>query len=93
MFRIRAILATIIFSASVSTCSKTPAVSNGYAWHNVTTAASYPTGYNYPVFVMNGEMLALNNGAWVSKDGKNWTRTALPDSGLNSHLAFWRRRD
>ena len=84
MFGPRAILATIIFSVSVSACSKTTAESKDYAWRNVTPAASYPTGYNYPVFVMNGEMLALNNGAWVSKDGKNWTRTTLPDSGLNS---------
>lgn len=84
MFRPRAILATIIFSVSVSACSQTTAESKDYAWRNVTPGASYPTGYNYPVFVINSEMLALNNGAWVSKDGKNWTKTTLPDSGLNS---------
>lgn len=83
MFRSKAIVATLFLSVSVLACSST-AESSGHVWQNVTTAASYPQGYNYPVFVMNGEMLALNNGAWVSKDGKNWTRTSLPESGLNS---------
>lgn len=84
MFGSKTILAAIILSISVSTCSESTAESTGYGWQNVTTAASYPEGYNYPVFVMNREMLALNQGAWISKDGKIWTRTALPDSGLNS---------
>jgi len=29
-------------------------------------------------------MIALNNGGWISKDGKNWAKTALPESNLNS---------
>jgi hypothetical protein len=29
-------------------------------------------------------MVALNNGAWISQDGKDWSKTELPDSGLNS---------
>jgi hypothetical protein len=33
---------------------------------------------------MDGELRAINNGGWISKNGKNWTKTALPDSGLNS---------
>lgn len=84
MFRSRELLAVIVLSVSVLACSKSVAESRNYAWQNVTTAASYPQGYNYPVFVMNGEMLALNNGAWVSRDGSHWTRTTLPNSGLNS---------
>ena len=55
-----------------------------YSWSNVTAAATYPQGYNYPVYSVGGWMVALNNGAWISKDGKKWTKTALPDSGLNS---------
>jgi hypothetical protein len=55
-----------------------------HTWINVTPAASFPQSYNYPVFVINGRMVALNNGAWISTDGRNWTRTELPDSGLNS---------
>lgn len=84
MFGSKATLVAIILSVSVSACSKSTAGSTGYVWKNVTTAASYPQSYNYPVFVINGEMLALNHGAWISKDGRNWTRTTLPDSGLNS---------
>ncbi|MFT3743244.1 MAG: hypothetical protein QM785_03015 [Pyrinomonadaceae bacterium] len=55
-----------------------------YSWTSVTAAANYPQGYNFPVYSMRGWMIALNNGAWISKDGKKWTKTALPDSGLNS---------
>ena len=29
-------------------------------------------------------MFALNKGGWFSKDGSSWTRTGLPESGLNS---------
>ena len=83
MFGSKAILTTIIL-ISVSACSKSAAESTSYLWQNVTIGASYPQSYNYPVFVMNGEMLAFNHGAWISKDGRNWTKTNLPDSGLNS---------
>lgn len=55
-----------------------------YVWNEVTGEAQFPQGYNYPVFVQNGEMLAFNQGGWLSKDGKNWTKTELPESGLNS---------
>lgn len=55
-----------------------------YTWNKVTAAASYPQSYNYPVFVMNGEMRAINGQGWSSKDGKNWTKTGLPDIGLNA---------
>lgn len=55
-----------------------------YEWSNVTTAAQFPEGYNYPVFVFGDWMVALNNGAWISNDGKKWVKTDLPDSGLNS---------
>lgn len=55
-----------------------------YVWNEVTSRAAYPQGYGYQVFVMNGEMRALYGEGWVSKDGKNWTKTNLPDVGLNS---------
>ncbi|HMT08110.1 MAG TPA: hypothetical protein PKA82_08905 [Pyrinomonadaceae bacterium] len=53
-------------------------------WKNVTRAAEYPLGYNYPVFVVGKRMYAMNNGAWASTDGKSWAKTELPESGLNS---------
>lgn len=89
MSKLNVILAIIIFSLSVSACTKSEAKAKGYVWQNVTAKADYPTGYNYPVFIVNGEMLALNNGGWLSQDGKKWTKTSLPESGLNSaHQKF-----
>jgi hypothetical protein len=85
MFKLKVVLAILIFSLSVSACTKSAAKSSDYVWQNVTNAAQFPQGYNYPVFVMNdGNLLALNNGGWLSKDGKSWTKTNLPESGLNS---------
>jgi len=55
-----------------------------YSWAKVTEAANYPQGYNYPVFVFGTWMVAMNNGAWLSNDGRRWVKTDLPDSGLNS---------
>lgn len=55
-----------------------------YSWSNVTEAANFPRGYNYPVYVFGRWMVALNNGAWLSTDGAKWIKTELPDSGLNS---------
>lgn len=55
-----------------------------YSWSNVTPAANYPQGYNYPVYVFGNWMVAMNNGAWLSNDGRRWVKTDLPDSGLNS---------
>jgi hypothetical protein len=67
-----------------SACVLRHAPPSEYSWQNVTPAAAYPQGYNYPVFVQDGEMRALNHGGWVSTDGKQWTKTSLPDGGLNS---------
>lgn len=80
------ILFTILFlSFSVTACIKNKAESSDYIWENVTEKAGFPEGYGYPVFVLEDEtMLALNHGGWLSKDGKSWTKTALPESGLNS---------
>ena len=55
-----------------------------YTWTKVTAAANYPQGYNYPVYVFGDWMVAMNNGAWLSNDGRHWVKTDLPDSGLNS---------
>jgi hypothetical protein len=55
-----------------------------YVWNEVTTSAAFAQGYNYPVFVMNGEMRAIHDDGWISKDGRAWTKTGLPNVGLNS---------
>jgi hypothetical protein len=80
MFNITGILFLLIcFYSAAFGCS--PAK---YVWNEITSKAAYPQGYNYPVFVVNGEMRALTDGGWVSKDGKNWTKTDLANIGLNS---------
>lgn len=76
------ILATILSLAAFCSGLITPLPE--YRWSNVTPAAGYPQGYNYPVFTMGAWMVAMNNGAWISNDGQKWTKTALPQSGLNS---------
>ncbi|MDQ4123465.1 MAG: hypothetical protein M3209_18675 [Acidobacteriota bacterium] len=75
------IFVLIAFASTAFSCKPESSV---YVWTQVTSDADYPKGYGYPVFVMNGEMRALHNGGWVSKDGKNWTQTNLPNIGLNS---------
>jgi hypothetical protein len=76
------LLVLICLCSSVFACGSKP---GEYVWSEVTKNAAFPPGYGYPVFVMNGEMRALTgSGGWVSKDGKNWTQTNLPNIGLNS---------
>jgi len=83
MFGLKVIFAIFVFGVSAFTCTKSDAKSGEYVWANVTNAAQFPQGYNYPVFVMNGEMRVVHNDGWISKDGKNWTKTGLPNVGLN----------
>ncbi|CAN5456274.1 hypothetical protein BH20ACI1_BH20ACI1_14330 [soil metagenome] len=79
------VILTITFSLSVMACTKSATKTGEYVWQNVTAKAEFPQGYNYPVFVLEDKsLLALNNGGWISKDGKTWTKTNLPESGLNS---------
>jgi hypothetical protein len=81
---IKTFLTILLFSVSVFACLKTESESAEYIWQNIAEKTDYAIGYNYPVFIMDGKMLALNNGGWFSADGKNWTKTELPKSGLNS---------
>ena len=83
MFKI--ITFTVIFIAFCSTAFGCLPKSDEYIWSNIKAKAEFPEGYNYPVFVLNDrEMFAINKGGWLSTDGKNWTKTGLPESGLNS---------
>ena len=81
---IRFIAAIVVLAVSASSCAEGRAQTNRYKWQIVTEKADYPKGYNYPVFVIDGKMLALNNGGWISEDAKTWKKTELPDIGLNS---------
>ena len=84
MLRVTNFLLLLAFGISASACkTNSAAQTNRYVWQSVASKAAFPENYNYPVFVLNGEMLALNNGGWLSKDGQTWTKTELPESGLN----------
>lgn len=71
---------TLVLAFCFGTASQPPT----YTWTNVTPAADFPQGYNYPVFTYGRSMVAFNNGAWLSNDGRRWIKTGLPEIGLNS---------
>lgn len=100
MFRIRVqaiiLIHMLVSAATVSACvsgvgdgvsATTPSsnVSPRYVWTQVAERAAFSGAYNFPVFVMNGEMWAFHpEGNWRSSDGRDWTRSELPLAGLNS---------
>lgn len=59
---------------------------SAYTWTKVSDAAPYRGSYNFPVFVVRGQMWAFisDAGNWHSADAKTWTRSTLPPSGMNS---------
>jgi hypothetical protein len=81
-----AAIAMAALSAATLAGSHGKAVRRGdYLWSLVSPSAAYDGAYNFPVFVIRGEMWAFHpRGHWRSRDGRNWTRTALPSSGLNA---------
>lgn len=60
-------------------------------WERLTDAAAFPPSYNFPVQVRSdGMFVALHpEGTWLSRDGVDWTRGALPFSGMNgAYLSY-----
>jgi hypothetical protein len=56
-----------------------------YSWTKVTDGAAFPGAYNFPVFTAGSQMWAFHHeGNWYSTDGRTWTKSELPVSGLNS---------
>lgn len=81
-----AIACIVILLAAASTNST-------YKWERLSEQAAFAPSYNYPVHVAaDGRFVALHpKGTWVSRDGVQWTRTALPNSGMNSaYLSYVR---
>jgi hypothetical protein len=65
--------------------SSTSSESVQYSWTKVTDGAAFPGAYNFPVFTARNQMWAFHSrGNWYSRDGRNWTKSQLPVSGLNS---------
>jgi hypothetical protein len=56
-----------------------------YQWSRETDSAAFEGSYNFPVFVVRGEMWAFHpRGGWSSRDGRRWVPSDLPASGLNT---------
>lgn len=66
-------------NSQTSHSNSSPPPPSKYTWTQVTEHAAYPTGYNFPVFVVKGRMWAFHaESIWSSADGKTWTRSELP---------------
>lgn len=75
----------LTFQVAGTSASPPASAAPPYEWRAVAESAAFPGSYNFPVFVVRGEMWAFHPlGAWSSRDGRVWTKTALPPSGLNS---------
>jgi len=58
-----------------------------YQWIKVLDSADWRKSYNFQMFTVNDTMWAFHqDGNWFSIDGKNWTKSILPDAINN--LAF-----
>lgn len=58
---------------------------NDYSWTRVTDHATFPEGYNFPLFNFRKRLWAFHSeGNWYSEDGKNWTKADLPALGLRT---------
>lgn len=61
--------------------------SEKYQWLQLTENAPYAKSYNYQLFEKNGFLYAFHaDGAWKSKDGKNWENSGL--SNMIKNQAF-----
>ncbi len=75
----------MLFSHGSPPARITRAAPAGYQWSRETDSAAFEGSYNFPVFVVRGEMWAFHpRGGWSSRDGRSWRRSELPASGLNS---------
>ncbi|HNL66191.1 MAG TPA: hypothetical protein PKL81_13940 [Ferruginibacter sp.] len=63
------------------------AASAGYRWTEHTPNAAFPKSYNFQLFSVQDTLWAFHPlGNWYSRDGKEWIKSALPNSIDN--LAF-----
>jgi hypothetical protein len=59
----------------------------GYRWTRLTDNAAFKKSYNFQLLTHNNQIWAFHpDGNYYSADGKNWTKSALPNSIKN--LAF-----
>jgi hypothetical protein len=59
----------------------------GYRWVKQTDNAAFKKSYNFDLFAINNQLWAFHpDGNYYSADGKNWSKSGLPNSIYN--LAF-----
>lgn len=75
------IISTLLIVLGLCISSSAQYKNDHYTWTQITPAAEFPVGYNYPVYVWGNKMVAFNDGTWTSHDGKNWKKISLPHSG------------
>jgi len=69
-------------SAEVNTVTDTT-----YQWVKILDSAEWRKSYNFQMFTVNDTMWVFHqDGNWFSADGKNWTKSVLPNAINN--LAF-----
>jgi hypothetical protein len=62
-------------------------ISEGYTWVKLLDSAAWKKSYNFQMFSTRDTLWTFHfDGNWYSTDGKNWTKSALPNAIGN--LAF-----
>lgn len=60
--------------------SSAAASASAYTWSILTKDAGYSKTYDYQLLPVNGKLYSMQaDFAWVSEDGKTWTKTTLPN--------------
>lgn len=80
-----------LIALSAGACQRAVADAPDYRWTELTPAAAFPVGYNFPVYVAaDGRFVTLHpEGTHESRDGATWAPSSLPFCGLNSaYLAY-----
>ena len=84
---------TIVSCNGQSKAGETPnqlsqeTLSQGYTWTEYTGNAPFPKSYNFQLFNIRDTLWAFHSaGNWYSANGKDWTKSRLPNSINN--LAF-----
>src|SRR5690349_10230890 len=60
---------------------------NDYAWTKILDSAAWKKSYNFEMFSVRDTLWVFHpDGNWYSTDGKEWSKSALPNAIYN--LAF-----
>lgn len=87
LFITAAVSAAFTFKGKKKSGEKNEAAINGYRWVKVTDKAAFSKSYNFQLFSHQNQLWAFHpDGNYYTTDGKQWTKSPLPNSIHN--LAF-----